>query len=145
MVKKIEHHLKSQCPVACSLDVIGDHWSLLIVRELMFNNNHEYKGLMTIREGISTNILSDRLRKLENADVIDSIPHPEGMRRKLYYLTAKGRDLIYIMLEISRWADRNIADWIAIPEDHRLFVDVPTKRIASMVFKKLDAWENEHL
>lgn len=145
MVKRVEHHKHSGCPVACTLDIIGDHWTLLVVRGLMFMDLHEYKDFLAMPERISSSILSDRLKKLEGERIIASIPHPDSKRRKLYYLTKKGKGLIYLMLEIARWADRNIADRVVIPDERRPFLDNPPEQVAQMVFLQLEEWEREHL
>ena len=73
MATKNEHANRSSCPVACALDVIGDHWSLLVVRDLLMMGKHEYKELLESAEGISSNILSDRLRKLQENGLVGVI------------------------------------------------------------------------
>lgn len=145
MVAKTKHHLKSGCPVACALDIIGDHWSLLIVRDLMFHGRHEYKDMLASEEGISSNILTDRLKKLEHAGIIASAPHRVSKRRKLYYLTDKGKSLILVMLEISRWSDSHLGEWVFIPEEKRVFLDTPPKIVAEMVLRQLREWEDEFI
>ncbi len=69
--------------------------------------HHQYKDMLTMPEGISSNILSDRLKKLEESGVIASAYKLDNKRDKLYYLTEKGKGLVYVMLEIVRWADLN--------------------------------------
>lgn len=145
MVKRVEHRESSQCPLACTLDIIGDHWTLLIIQPMMFMGYHEYKDFLAMPEGISTNILSDRLKKLEEKEIINSAPHPESKRRKLYYLTEKGRELIFVILEIAKWADQNIAELIDIPDEKRPFLEIPREEVAKIVFDRLDAWEAENL
>lgn len=66
-----EHAARSGCPIACTLDIVGDHWTLLIIRDLMFLGLHEYKDMLMKEEGISSNILTDRLKKLERKDLIE--------------------------------------------------------------------------
>jgi DNA-binding HxlR family transcriptional regulator len=63
MVAKIEHKQRSGCPIACALDLIGDHWTLLVIRNLMFLGIHEYKDMLKTEEQISSSILTDRLKK----------------------------------------------------------------------------------
>lgn len=89
MVKRNKHADLSQCPLACALDIIGDHWTLLIIRNLMLFGCHEYKDMLAMPEAISANILSNRLKKLAEAGIIADAPHPDSKRRKLYYLTGK--------------------------------------------------------
>ncbi|MEW8458805.1 MAG: helix-turn-helix domain-containing protein, partial [Candidatus Thiodiazotropha endolucinida] len=108
MVAKIEHKLRSECPI----DVIGDHWSLLVIRNLMFLGIHEYKDMLKMEEQISSSILTNRLMRLQRDGLIASLPHPESRRRKLYYLTAKGIDLIYMMTELVVWSNKHMGDWV---------------------------------
>lgn len=143
MVAKSEHHKKSGCPVACALDIFGDHWSLLIVRDLMFLGRHEYKDLLASEEGISSNILSDRLAKLEGAGLVSQAPHPHSRRRKLYYLTRKGKDLIFVLLEISKWSDMHLGQRVLIPDDRRPMLEMPPEQVAKLVWGELAKWEKE--
>ena len=145
MVKRVEHHHSSQCPLACTLDIIGDHWTLLIIQRMMFMGYHEYKDFLTMKEGISSNILSERLKRLENRGIVASASHPDSKRRKLYYLTRRGKDLIYVIIEIVRWAEKNLSELIHIPDEKRCFLDVPVEEVAKMVFQQLEVWEKEHL
>lgn len=145
MVQKSEHSSRSSCPLACSLDVIGDHWSLLILRDLMFLGRHEYKEMLNAEEGISSNILSDRLKKLEEDGLIDSIPHPESKRRKLYYLLPKGKDLIHVMTHLALWAVKHLDHVVEIPPEKREpLVNHPDKLI-QMTLKQLEQWEQTFL
>lgn len=145
MVKKVEHCQNSKCPVACTLDIVGDHWTLLVIRELMFMGHHQYKDMLTMPEAISSNILSDRLKRLEENCIITSAYRPDNKRDKLYYLTEKGKGLVYVMIEIARWADLNIGEKIDIPDERRPFLDNPPKQVAKMVFKQLEEWEKNNL
>jgi DNA-binding HxlR family transcriptional regulator len=145
MVKKLEHSHSSQCPWACTLDIIGDHWTLLVIKELMFMGHHQYKDILTMQEGIASNILSDRLKRLEESGIVASAYRPHNKRDKLYYLTDKGKGLIYVMIEIARWADLNIGEKIHIPDDIRIFLDNPPKEVAKIVFKQLEKWEKENI
>lgn len=145
MVARSEHHLKSKCPIACALDVIGDHWTLLVIRDLMFFGRHEYKDMLAAEEGISSNILSDRLSKLECAGLISSAAHPESKRRKLYFLTERGKDLIPTMLAISKWSDRHLSDRVFIPDDRRPLLEMETEDVVRLVGEQLALWEAENL
>ena len=145
MVAKSQHHLKTGCPIACALDIVGDHWSLLIIRDLMFEGRHEYKDMLASKEGISSNILTNRLKKLVQAGIITSAPHRASKRRKLYYLTDKGKDLVQVMLAISRWSDQHLDDWVFIPREKRPLLDKPPEVVAEAVLDKLNAWEDEFI
>ncbi len=97
-------HQRSDCPVSCSLDVWGDKWSLLIIRDLMLAKQCTYGDLLKSPEGIATNILAARLKALEENELIEKQQHPESRAKVLYKLTAKGIDLLPIMIEINLWA-----------------------------------------
>ena len=145
MVAKNEHSDRSGCPVACALDIIGDHWTLLIVRDLMFLDKHEYKELIDSAEGISTNILSERLKKLECHEMIASIPHPESKKRKLYYLTNKGKDLIHTMVDIARWSEKHLSDLLDIPAERKKLLLKDPEGLKQMTLEQLKNWEKIYL
>jgi len=144
MVEKNKHAERSGCPVACALDIIGDHWSLVIVRDLMFAGRHEYKDMLAAEEGISSNILVDRLKKLEDRGIIAWAPHPESKRRKLYYLTERGKGLVHVMVEVVRWSARFLPESVRIPEDKAAFVRLGSAEMARHTLAELRAWERAH-
>src|SRR6478752_6935757 len=83
---------RSHCPVACTLDVLGDRWSLLVVRDVM-RGKRRYAEFLQSSEGIPTNILADRLKRLASSGVIKSHRYSQHPPRLEYELTAKGEDL----------------------------------------------------
>ena len=85
---------RSECPLSYSLDVFGDKWSLLIIRDLMFSNKCTYNDFIKSDEGIATNILAARLKSLEENGIIDKLEHPDSKAKKLYKLTNKGIELL---------------------------------------------------
>lgn len=93
---------RSPCPVACSLDLIGDRWTLLVVRDLLFGRSR-FKDFTASPEGIPTNILSDRLERLLLAKVIEQIPAEDGTKRLAYRLTKKGRALRKVLAALRDW------------------------------------------
>jgi DNA-binding HxlR family transcriptional regulator len=97
---------RSECPISCSLDVWGDKWSLLIIRDLMFNNKCTYGDFLKSPEGIATNILASRLQSLEENGIIEKSDHPDSKAKILYKLTEKGIDLLPIFVEIYMWAEK---------------------------------------
>jgi DNA-binding HxlR family transcriptional regulator len=99
---------RSACPVSVSLDIFGDRWSLLIVRDLMVRGYRTFSEMEHDGDGIATNILSDRLRKLEAAGILGTEPAPDG-RSNTYRLTEKGIALGPVMLELLIWAARHEA------------------------------------
>lgn len=95
---------RSNCPVSFALDRVGDKWSLLIVRDLMFRGMQTYGEFLESGEGIATNVLADRLKCLESEGIIEKSPDAENKRRILYSLTEKGLDLTPVLLELVRWS-----------------------------------------
>ena len=94
---------RSGCPVSMSLEQFGDRWSLLIIRDMMVRGYHTFKQFQESGEGISTNILSDRLRTLEAAAILMTEADETDARRLNYRLTQKGIDLAPVMLELLIW------------------------------------------
>jgi DNA-binding HxlR family transcriptional regulator len=93
---------RSNCPVACSLDVIGDRWTLLIIRDLL-QGKSRYSDFLTSAEGIPTNILAERLRRLEHAGIIASAQYGTHSRRKQYQLTEAGNALAPALRALRDW------------------------------------------
>jgi DNA-binding HxlR family transcriptional regulator len=98
---------RSGCPVSISLEVFGDRWSLLIIRDLMVRGYRMFKQFQQSGEGIATNILADRLRKLEAAGIITAEAVDGDRRRVGYRLTEKGIDLAPVLLELLIWGARH--------------------------------------
>ncbi len=97
---------RSHCPISFGLDVFGDRWSLLILRDIIFKEKKRYQEFLNSEEGISTNILADRLKLLEDHGIISKKDDPDNKKQILYAPTKKGLDLIPVMLEIIRWSGR---------------------------------------
>ena len=106
---------RSDCPVSCSLDIWGDKWTLLIIRDLMDAKSCTYGDFLKSPEGIATNILATRLKALEENKIIEKLEHPDSKAKVLYKLTPKGIDLLPIMIEINLWAEK----YLTIPEDRK--------------------------
>lgn len=106
---------RSDCPVSNSLDIWGDKWSLLIVRDLMFARECTYGDLLKSPEGIATNILASRLQVLEENKIIEKLGHPDSKAKVLYRLTKKGIDLLPVMIEINLWAEK----YFPIPDERK--------------------------
>jgi len=95
---------RSGCPLNASVEMLGDRWSLLIIRDMMLRGFQTYKEFLECYEGIATNILADRLRKLVACGIITTKPDPTDGRKVLYALTAKGIDLAPVLTEMVLWA-----------------------------------------
>jgi len=97
-------HRKSDCPVHFALEVFGDPWTLLIIRDLMFKDRRTYSDFLRAEEGIATNVLADRLTRLEQDGMVAQDETPSGGG---YRLTPKGIDLLPIMMEIIGWSAKH--------------------------------------
>ena len=104
MTKKGKSKRRSECPLNASVEMLGDRWSLLIIRDMMLRGFRTYKEFMECYEAIATNILADRLRKLINYGIIAAEPDPTDGRKLIYSLTAKGIDLVPVLTEMVLWA-----------------------------------------
>lgn len=95
---------RSRCPINIALEIFGDRWSLLVVRDLMLARKTTFAEFAASPEGIATNILADRLRRLEAAGLIGSAPDPADGRRRVYRLTGKGIALAPVLAELILWS-----------------------------------------
>ncbi|MGN7723834.1 winged helix-turn-helix transcriptional regulator [Chitinophaga sp. 22620] len=94
---------RSDCPISCSLDVFGDKWSLLIIRDVMLRGKASYSEFLESEEKIATNILANRLSVLEAEGILSKQVSPANRSKFLYSLTPKGIDLLPIVIEIMDW------------------------------------------
>ena len=109
MTRKSIPENRSGCPVSVSLEVLGDRWSLLIVRDMMVRGYRTFREFQHAGEGIASNILADRLRKLEAAAILTTEPAAQDRRSAYYRLTAKGIALAPVLLDLLIWGSRHEA------------------------------------
>lgn len=99
---------RSRCPVSCALDLLGDKWTLLIVRDMIFLGKTRYLHFQDSPEKIPTNILADRLKKMEALGLVQARPYQNRPPRHDYHLTEKGRALAPILQAMMKWAAKHI-------------------------------------
>lgn len=99
----MENH-RSLCPINLAMEVFGDKWSLIIIRDIMFDRKRYFRELLQSEEKIASNILADRLAMLEREGIISKADDPHHKQKFIYSLTAKGIDLLPIMVEIGAWS-----------------------------------------
>lgn len=99
---------RSNCSIARTLDILGDKWTLLIVRDLMWHGKHTFVALQDCKERVPTNILSDRLKRLEAWGLVRREPYQRKPVRYAYHLTAKGRSLEPLLLQIMAWGHKRL-------------------------------------
>jgi DNA-binding HxlR family transcriptional regulator len=120
------------------LDIWGDKWSLLIVRDLIFAKECTYGDFLKSDEKIATNILASRLLTLETNGIITKHDHPESKAKVLYKLTKKGVDLLPLMLEINIWADK----YFTLPADRKAILEEVKKDKEGFIREKTIALLN---
>lgn len=108
---------RSDCPIANALDLIGDKWTLLVIRDLLFLGNRRFGELLSSPEKIPTNLLSDRLRRLEECGLVVKVSYQERPPRYEYQLTEKGADLFPVLRALSQWANRHIPGTMVPPPE----------------------------
>ena len=104
MAESRTYETQQGCPVARTLDVVGDRWTILILRDLSWGSRR-YSALLESLKGISTNLLSDRLKKLEEAQMIAQVPYSSHPPRSEYRLTAKGKAFVPILVAMRNWGE----------------------------------------
>jgi len=100
---------RSPCPIAKTLDLLGDKWTLLVVRDLLLFGKRRFGELAASPEGIPTNILTDRLRRLEECGVLVKVLYQPRPQRYEYHLTDKGRELFPVLRAMIEWAGRHLS------------------------------------
>ena len=98
---------RSPCPIACTLDLLGDKWTLLVVRDMLLGRSH-FREFIASPEGIATNILTDRLSKLVDAGLVETYPSDERAGAAAYRLTDKGESLAPLIKQLARWGLDNL-------------------------------------
>ena len=101
---------RSRCPIARSLELLGDRWTLLVLRDMLLLGKTRFRDFLDSPEGIASNILAARLKKLEAAGLIQRAPDPGDRRRFVYTPTESGRTLLPLLREIAAWGAKHGAD-----------------------------------
>jgi len=100
--------LRSPCPIGGALDVIGDRWTLLVMRDLLFYEKRRFADMLASPEGIASNILADRLERLERCGLIERRRYQDHPPREEYHATGRGQDLVPLLRELIRWGQRHV-------------------------------------
>ena len=107
MIKKF----RSSCMIASALDVIGDKWSLLIIRDMLLQQKKTYKEMAASEEGVATNLLSSRLKLMEALEILTKRKLPGNKKENIYLLTEKGISLAPIIMEVVLWSDKHVREY----------------------------------
>jgi DNA-binding HxlR family transcriptional regulator len=101
---------RSSCPISYVLDILGDKWTLLVIRDLAFARKRYFRDFLASSEKIASNILADRLKTLAASGIVSRRPDPANARNIIYELTEKGEDLIPALLELGHWGAKHDAE-----------------------------------
>ncbi|HTJ84163.1 MAG TPA: helix-turn-helix domain-containing protein, partial [Polyangiaceae bacterium] len=112
---------RSYCPINLSLEVLGDAWSLLILRDMMFAGKRHFRELLLSDERISTNILADRLKMLVERGLLTKADDPTHKQKAIYSLTESGIELLPVLAQLGIWGRRNLPEAAGIPAELRDF------------------------
>jgi DNA-binding HxlR family transcriptional regulator len=112
---------RSDCPIAATLDVVGDRWSLVILRDLLMIGKRRYRDFLGGSEAIATNVLADRLARLEECGIISKSRDPEDRRQFVYAPTKKGLDFLPVLFQLIRWGLKYVeGTQVPIPRERLL-------------------------
>jgi DNA-binding HxlR family transcriptional regulator len=104
----MEHKFRCECPITSALDILGDKWVLVIIKQMLIEDKKTFKDFVESDEAIATNILSTKLKYLEELGIITKTQLPDNKKNNLYLLTEKGLALTPIIVELSIWSDENV-------------------------------------
>ncbi|HKX72635.1 MAG TPA: helix-turn-helix domain-containing protein [Candidatus Saccharimonadales bacterium] len=99
---------RSNCPITFSLEMVGDAWSLLILRDIVYFGKKTYNEFLASDEGIARNILANRLVQLQAKGLLVKKPHPQDGRKEIYQLTEDGLELVPVLLELAEWGAKRV-------------------------------------
>ena len=123
---------RSDCPISYALDLFGDRWTLLVVRDLIFRSKRHFRDFLAAPEGIASNILADRLKLLECNGIVTRRADPQHAGKVIYEVTAKGLDLVPALLEFIAWSGKYDAKTAAPKEFLRRIRDDRAALIAEL-------------
>lgn len=136
---------RSYCPINLSLEIFGDAWTLLVLRDLMFGGKRHFRELLASDEGISTNILADRLARLVEHGLLTKADDPTHKQKAIYSLTEKGIELLPIIVQIGAWGSRWVPDAVKLDAPSRKFLRALQEGGPRLWAKHMDALRADHL
>ena len=142
MLKSNNSKFRSKCPISCSLDIFGDKWSLLIIRDMVIEQKKTFKDFFSSNEKIASNILTSRLKSLEKIGIISKNSVLNNKKTSIYKLTDSGLSLIPILLEMKVWSENNIEFHKKRSEPSSLSIKNKQKNIEEIKSKYLRSFNN---
>ncbi|NOU59923.1 winged helix-turn-helix transcriptional regulator [Marinifilum caeruleilacunae] len=107
----MKNTFRCKCPITSALDILGDKWSLVVIKQMLFEGKSMFKDFTDSPEAIATNILSARLKTLEDFGIIDKQKLPTNRKTNIYTLTAKGLSLVPVLVEFTLWSKNHVQDF----------------------------------
>lgn len=108
--RRRERPERSSCPINHAVEILGDKWTLLVLRDMVISGHRRFSDLKAMPEGIASNILTDRLARLQEVEVLERAPDPDDRRQALYLLTEHGRRLVPLLLELMVWSHHHSSE-----------------------------------
>ena len=136
MAKK-KRSRRSSCPINYALEILGDKWTLLVIRDLVFSRKRYFQDFLASSEKIASNILADRLKTLEASGIVSRRIDPANARKIIYELTQKGEDLIPALLELMHWGASHDAD-TGIPKQLIRRIKIDRERFIAEIKSSLE-------
>lgn len=118
-----EHEFRSRCSIARSLEILGDKWTLLVVRDLMWHGKHTFQELQNSEEHLPPNLLSQRLKRLMDWGLVEREAYQDRPVRYRYSLTARGQELEPVLLQIMSWGHAHLGGGLYDPEQAKTVTD----------------------
>jgi len=113
----MDYKFRCECPITSALDILGDRWMLVIIKQMLIEDKMTFKDFTESAEAIATGILSTKLKCLQELGIIAKKQLPDNKKSNLYLLTAKGLALTPIIVELSIWSDENVRELNSIMRD----------------------------
>jgi DNA-binding HxlR family transcriptional regulator len=132
---------RSGCPINLTLEVVGDKWSLLVLRDVIFGGKRHFRELLASEEGISSNILADRLHSLTEAGILTRAGDPAHKQKVIYSLTEMGIELLPILAAMSAWGVK----YLPVTEELAIRAQLLTAGGPKLVARFMDELREEHL
>ena len=122
-------NFRSSCPIASALDVIGDKWILVIVKQMLFDRKQTFKEFIESDEGIATNILTIKLKLLVKLKIVKKSKLPNNKKSIYYNLTDKGLSLAAVIIELALWSDENLREHNIIMLNSEIFTKIKSNKV----------------
>jgi DNA-binding HxlR family transcriptional regulator len=106
-IAAMKQDTRSTCPISTALEIVGDRWTLLVIRDLMFAGKRHFREFLQSEEAVSTNVLADRLQALVKSGIVKKTGDPSHAQKAIYSLTEKGLELLPVVVAISAWTQKH--------------------------------------